>query len=158
MIVHKRLTSILYDEIPQIQDRSSRSKWSLIYGFMARDMKQCHASLRWECQFQKLRSYLDTRMCGSCSDTLISIQKICSRNMRRSRIVQRYNDKCHRRWHKLPRGWWRVFVGSHAPALWLVVKKHDTVKIWQTQEPSANANEGQQKRLFLVTPRCHKQW
>ena len=41
---------------------------------------------------------------------------------------------------------------------WLVVKKHHTVKTWQTQEPSANATEGQQKRSFLVTPRCHKQW
>ena len=94
---------------------------SLIYGFMTWDMKQCHGSSRWECQFQKLHSYMDIRMCGSCLDIPTSIQKMCLRNMQRSRIVQRYNDKCHRRWHKPPRVWWRVFVGSHELALWLVV-------------------------------------
>ena len=68
----------------------------------------------------------------------------------------------------LSRVWWRVSVRSSEPIdsknwhfcfyWWLVVKKHHTAKIWQTQEPSANATEGQQKMLFLVTPRCHKQW
>ena len=161
---------------------------------------------------------------------------MCSRNTRRSRTVQRHNDKCHIRWHKLPPILWRVFAGNHALMLWevvwfwlnreqdnkglmtlekktkrqlrqpriwwtpypwmdfhrhfllsgfryslgslyciyqlgnccqhrgvyhdalidcknwhlwsywwLVVKKHHTVKIWQTQEPSLNATEGQQK-------------
>ena len=46
---------------------------------------------------------------------------MCSRNMRRSRTVQRHNDKCHKRWHKPPRVWWTVFVGSHELMLWLVV-------------------------------------
>ena len=58
----------------------------------------------------------------------------------------------------LSRVWGGVSVRSSEPMdgknwhfwfyWWLVVKKHHIVKIWQTQEPSANATEGQKEVIL----------